>query len=232
MALNEATLISTYPRLWHMAQDGSWPSIQVSGLLSTTALLDLYQVNDASRIAMQSRHRPESVAISRLGLPNAIIRDQKPMSDTALLKCLQDGLTPQQWYETLNSKTFFWTSRQRLRRLLAARAYRNQPQTVLTLRTSSLVEAHRERILLSPINSGSTIFDPQPRGHDTFLPIQDYPFDVWREKRKSKHKAVVELVVSGGVPDVIDHVLAVHRVVNGQATMIWKYACWTPDDIP
>ena len=35
-------LLATYPRLWHMAMDGSWPSIEKRGLLSTSALLELY----------------------------------------------------------------------------------------------------------------------------------------------------------------------------------------------
>jgi hypothetical protein len=232
VAVTDEDLIATYPRLWHMAQDGSWPSIQRLGLLSTTKLLDHCQVRGNQRTAIESHHRPESVEIAVSGQSKIIVRDQKPMSDDALRKCLQDGLTPQQWYETLNSKTFFWTSRARLRRLLAARAYRNQPQTVLTVRTSTLVAAHRKRILLSPINSGSTIFNPQPRGLNTFVPIAEYPFDQWRKKRNSKASAVAELVVSEGVTDIKDHVLAVHRVVNGDAEMIWKAACWGADDTP
>jgi hypothetical protein len=88
---------------------------------------------------------------------------------------------------------------------------------VLTVRTASLVAAHRDRILLSPINSGSTLFDSRRRGHDTFLPIKDYPFDIWKKTRSSSKKVVAEVVVSGGVPDIGDHVLAVHRVLNGEA---------------
>lgn len=229
--MNEADLIAIYPRLWHMAEDGSWPSISRHGLLSTSALLDLYEINGARKIQLQSHNRAESVTISRAGLPDAIVRDQKPISDAALRKCLEPGISPQQWYEILNDKTFFWLSRERLRKLLGARAYRNQPQTVLTIRTESLVAAHRDRISLSPINSGSTIFKPQPRGGDTFLPIEDYPFEIWRERRSSK-KAVVEVVVSRGVPDIADHVLAVHRVLNGKSEEIWRSTGSVPDDGP
>jgi hypothetical protein len=153
------------------------------------------------------------------------------MSDAALRKCLQDGITPSGWYETLNAKVFFWLSRERLRRLLGAKAYRDAPQTILTLRTDTLVEAHRDRILLSPINSGSTIMNPQPRGRDTFLPIEEYPFHTWRRKR-SRATAVVELTVTGGVPDITDHVLAVHRFYKGKAQELWRSAFSTPDDGP
>ena len=37
-------LLSDCPTLYHMAEDRSWPSIRHRGLLSTTALLDLYGV--------------------------------------------------------------------------------------------------------------------------------------------------------------------------------------------
>ena len=34
-----------YPRLFHMANIGSWPSIRLHGLLSTRALVDLYGID-------------------------------------------------------------------------------------------------------------------------------------------------------------------------------------------
>lgn len=181
--MNEADLIELFPRLWHMAEDESWPSIEAQGLLSTTALVDLYGIEGNVRIRIISQRRPRSIPISRDGLPDAVIRDQIPMTNSALKKCLNDGLTPSEWYAMLNGKVFFWLSQERLRRLLGAKAYRDKTQTVLTVDTASLVKAHGHRISLSPINSGSTIMNPQPRGFDTFLPIDKYPFDSWKKKR-------------------------------------------------
>jgi len=60
----------------------------------------------------------------------------------------------------------------------------------------------------SPINTGSTIFNPQPRGTGTFLPIADYPYDDWR-RRRTRVNAVVELAVDYGVPDIVAHALIV-----------------------
>jgi hypothetical protein len=204
-----------------MAEDGSWDSIAKRGLLSTSALLDLYEIDGAKRRKIETEHRPDSITISHTGLPDAVIRDQKPMSDAALMKCLTDDLTPSQWYEILNGKVFFWLSKRRLCRLLGARAYRAFPQTVLTLDTESVVRSHGDEILLSPINSGSTIMIPQPRGNDTFLSIEAYPFEKWRKKR-SRRNAVVELVVPGSVGDILKHVIAVHRVVDSKASEIWR----------
>jgi hypothetical protein len=219
--LNESDLVETYPRLWHMAEDGSWDSIRQRGLLSASALLDLYRVYGTRRAELESSRRPESVSIRRVGLPNAVLRDQKPMSNAALAHCLRDGITPAQWYEKLNKHAFFWLSRERLRRLLGANDYRNQPQVVLTLDTRSVIAAHKHQIELSPINSGSTLFNPQPRGHDTFLPIDDYPFEYWR-KRRPLPDAVVELTVLYAVQNILQHVIAVHRVVNQATQELWR----------
>jgi hypothetical protein len=206
-----------------MAEDGSFESIRKHGLLSTTALLDLYGLEGEERHVLECCRRPESISISRESLPNAIIRDQKPMTESALGKCLTDGLTPAQWFKTLNERTFFWLSRDRLRGLLGARAYRTRPQTVLTVDTKSLVEAHRDRIELSPLNSGATIYNPQPRGRETFRSIKEYPFDE-RRKTRPVEQSVVELVVLGGVPDIADHLIAAHRVHNGKQTELWRRA--------
>jgi hypothetical protein len=229
--MNEADLVAAYPRIWHMAEDGSWPSIKKHGLLSTAELLDLHGVEGEQRSEVASKRRPECVTLARVGLPKAVIRDQKPMSDAALRKCLDEGMTPQDWYQLLNSKIFFWLSRARLRRLLGARSYRGKPQTVLTVRTETLVAAHRERILLCPINSGSTIRTPQRRGRDTFKTIADYPFEAWARKRPSSD-AVAELAIEGGISDIADHVLAVHRVADGHAEALWRSPASAAGDGP
>lgn len=229
--MKEADLLKHFPRLWHMAEDGSFDSILKHGLLSTSALLDLYRIQGEERAAIESVRRPESIAISKAGLPKAIIRDQKPMTESALSKCLDEELSPKDWFEILNDRTFFWLSRDRLRGLLGARAYRNRPQTVLTVDTASLLNAHRDKIELSPLNSGATIYNPQPRGRETFLPIKDYPFDE-RRKTRPVDKSVVELVVRGGVPDLSSHLVAAHRIHKGQQEELWRKKGTSIDDGP
>jgi hypothetical protein len=122
--MKEQDLLRHYPRLWHMAEDGSWDSIRKHGLLSTTSLLDLYGYAGKARLELEAARRPESVLIATDGLPHAIVRDQKPMTASALEKCLTDGTTPAEWFKTLNSRVFFWLSKEKLRGLLGARAYR------------------------------------------------------------------------------------------------------------
>ncbi|MGY4167528.1 DUF7002 family protein [Bradyrhizobium sp. USDA 4529] len=229
--MKEEDLLRNYPRLWHMAEDGSWESIQKHGLLSTTSLLDLYELKGEPRIALESARRPDSVVISSDGLPHATVRDQKPMTASALEKCLTDGTTPKEWFETLNARVFFWLSKKRLRKLLGARAYRDRPQTVLTLDTAGVLKAHRDRIKLSPINSGATIYNPAKRGLATFQSVSDFPF-AERRKSRSLHDAVVELTVLDGVRDVMDHVIAAHMVYKGEQKELWRREGSDPEDGP
>ncbi len=203
-----------FPRLFHMAEAGSWPSIQRHGLLSTSALLDLFEVRDERRVALEARHRPESVALQHPRHGTAVVRDQKPMDDQGLARSLGGGLTPADWYRLLNARVFFWVSAERLTRLLGARAYRDKRQTVLTVDTARLLARHEARVLLSPINSGATKPFPAPRGPDTFLPLARYPFAYWDQKRK-RREPVVELTVEHSVPDIRELVLRVEDYEAG-----------------
>jgi len=198
-------LLTHCPTLFHMAERGSWQSIRTRGLLSTSALLDLYAVEEPRRSQIERERRPAGVEISANGLPDAVIRDQIPMTDAGLRKALPDHMEPSDWYALLNRRVFFWLTGDRLHRLMCAGAYRNREHDVLEVDARSLVEAHRERIRLCPYNSGSTVMKPVARDESTFAGIDDYPYGFWRGKR-SKGERAVELAVDYSVPDICDHV--------------------------
>ena len=194
-------LISRYPTLYHMAEDGSWESIQRHGLQSTSALLDRFEVEGEERFAIESVRRPEIVRVEHPEHGIAFVRDNKPMQEKSLERCLV-GMTPREWYEHLNRRVFFWVEWKRLLKLLGARAYKDRPHLVLEVDTAELLDRHAERVTLSPINSGATFaMRPAPRGHDTFRRIADHP----------EGKPVVELAVDYAVPDIADFVLSVSR---------------------
>ncbi len=198
-------LIADCPTLYHMAQRGSWPDINERGLMSTSALLDLYGFDGLERDQIEKQHRPKGVEITADGLPAAVIRDQIPMSDSGLRRALPARLQPSDWYSILNSRVFFWLRKDRLHRLLQAGAYRDQEHDVLEIDSRSLIEAHRSRICLCPYNSGSTVMNPVARDENTFAKIEDYPYSFWRKKRK-RGERVVELTVQYSVPDLREHV--------------------------
>jgi hypothetical protein len=215
-----------------MAHQGSWPAIRDHGLLSASALLDMYGSKPPERTTLESCRRPENVPLIKDGLPGAVLRDQKPMHESALQKCLMDNLSPKDWFEILNAKSFFWLSRNRIWRLLQARAYRDAVQTVLTIDSAKLIAEYQGKIWLSPINSGSTLFNPQPRGKETFRRIEDFPFED-RSQTRSLENNVVELVVDYAVPNVANFVLAVHEVQNDEIVAeIWRSPESSAEDHP
>jgi hypothetical protein len=210
MPISCEEFIEYYPRLYHMAEHGTWPSIRRHGLRSTTALLDLFSINGDRRRQLESHRRPKSEQIQDIKLGVATIRDQGPMSDSALRKCLH-GMTPRQWYELLNRRVFFWVTEKRVKTLLTAKRYRRQEHTVITLDTAGVLDRYIKKITLSPINSGSTLYVPQPRGPNTFLPLDRYPF-ADRRKKRGILNAVAELAIEQAMLDILDHTIRVeHR---------------------
>jgi hypothetical protein len=191
---------SYYPRLYHMAEFGTWEGIKANGLLSTTALLDLFEIQGERRRQIERVRRPESVTIEHPLHGTAVIRDQKPMRDSALSKCLH-GMRPADWYKLLNSRVFFWVTPERVQTLLNARAYRARKHTVITVDTATLFEKYFRQVLLSPINSGSTIYRPVDRGSGTFKTLDQYPFEE-RRRLRGVNNAVAELCVEYAVPDI------------------------------
>jgi hypothetical protein len=207
-------LVERYPKLYHTAAAGSWPGVERHGLRSTTALLDLFEVEDSDRERIESQHRPESETIHHPRYGSAVIRDQKPMSDGGLVRALQDGLKPRDWYRILNKKVFFWLTPERLETLISAREYREQRKSVLVIDTRKLLERHSEQVFLSPMNSGCTKPYPHPRGLTTFRQLSVYPF---ADRCRRGLEPIVELAVDSLVPNVGSLVLHVEEV-GGQLT--------------
>lgn len=195
-----AELVADSPILFHMTEADAWPTIRRHGLLCPRASLDLFGIEGEARAAAL-RRRPEGIVLERGDLGRVVLRDQKPLSDKALARCLRDGLTPEDWHERLNERVFFWLSRERVLTLLAGRAYRQHAHAILEIEAAPFVAAYRDRIELSPINSGATGQFPAPRGTDTFLPIDAYPYAHYRKRRRRGERAV-ELTVPSAVPDL------------------------------
>jgi hypothetical protein len=190
--------ITKSPLLYHMAEEGSWQRILRHGLLSTSALLDLYAYSGPARVAIESMRRPASVSITHPVYGVAAIRDNKPMTERGLKRCLV-GMTPRQWFELLNRRCFFWCQRERLDVMLHAAAYRGQRKVVLTLDSAAMLARHADEIELSAINTGATLYFPRPRGRESFRRLAAFP----------SNARPVELVVPYAVPDIAELVVDV-----------------------
>ncbi len=187
-------LVALHPVLYHMADARNYESIQRRGLLSTSVLLDQLGVSGDARVKLEAAHRPNTVALT--GADGTVyVRDQHPLEPDALAACLE-GVSPEAWYRTLNSRVFFWPTRDRLERML--KAYGRSEQAIFEVDTAGLLERYASRTELSHINSGyaGSRYPAARRGSYTFVPLEDYAYS-------AKNK-IAEVTVRGAVPDIFD----------------------------
>jgi len=198
-------LVAGYPKLYHMADKRNWANICKYGLLSTTALLDLFEYDDEERIKIESELRRKEICITHPVYGKAVIRDQDPMRDRPwkdiyLKNCLV-RIEPQEWFRLLNKKTFFWPDTTGLNFMLGATLYQNRSHYVITVDTRKLINRHADKITLSSINSGS-LYGMKKRSRDTFKPMS-----VYAESR------VREVAVEHSVPDILDLTISVDECI-------------------
>ena len=204
--MNPEQLVSKYPKLYHMADNDSWPNIEEHGLLSTSSLLDKWEYTGKAREPIENRHRLETVCIHHKIHGKAVIRDQKAIDPRKLRGCLID-MSEEEWYRLLNGKVFFWPDWQGLIWFLGATAYVNKPHVVITIDASRLLRQCANEITLSAINTGSTYprmnrDSPEPRGRSTFKRISEYQPPWFRE-----------LAVDDGIQDIVSFALSVDRLI-------------------
>ncbi len=206
-ALTSDHIANRWPRLFHMAEYGSWESIQKHGLRSTTALLDLFQIEDTEREAIESARRPEAVTIKHPVHGVAWLRDNKPINETVLRRTLI-GMSEADWYRTLNGRVFFWLSQDRLNSIRSASAYRDRQHDVLVFDTAKLLDRYAEVVELSHLNSGAVhAAADYPRGAGTFARISEYQ---WAERlSKRPREPIVELTLPYMLKDPQNYVIDV-----------------------
>jgi hypothetical protein len=192
-------LAALHPRLFHVTSPGAWPLIERHGLLSTEALLDLFEVEDTRRQSLLGQRRPAEVPIAHERHGTAVLNDNLPLSARALERCLDDGLSPADWLRLLNARVFFWADEDGLARLLSARMNRGRRRAVLVFDTLALVADNAARVELCPSNSGATIRKAARRGLATFTPLSAMGYREWRARRGGRDR-ILEVVVRGGVP--------------------------------
>jgi hypothetical protein len=199
-------LSARHPRLFHVTLPSALSGIRAHGLLPTSQLLDLFEVHGSARARLEHSVRPKAVAIHHARHGTVLINDQKPMTEAALLKCLDGGLTPRDWLALLNRRIFFWCDEEGLARLLGARANRTRALVVIVLDTMRLATAYAHKIELSPINSGSTLRKPARRGSSTFTPMRELSYDAWSRKRGGRDR-IREVTVLDGITDIAQFVV-------------------------
>jgi hypothetical protein len=132
------------------------------------------------------------------------------MPPKVLARCLRNGLTPEDWFELLNSKVFFWLDRRRLnRQRLACGPSR---QVALVVNASRLLMKYAPLATVTPINTGNALRGAATRNLTTFVPYQRWLSDGWvyedipGARPRAKNHRPVELTISDAVPDILDYV--------------------------
>ncbi len=205
--MDSDALVAKYPRLYHMAEHGSWLSIKERGLLSTSALLTLYNYTGDDRKRIESEWRSDTITISSDGKDDTVIRDQIPMPPERLTQCLPKDMAVCEWYQCINERVFFWVTWQNLKWFLAAKSYIGKPHLVVTVDTDRLLQQYHDQVSLSDINTGSTYpkrgkDQPEPRSRETFKRIPDF------------HSFfITELAVDQGVFDICDFAISADSFV-------------------
>jgi len=206
-------LAERHPRLYHVTEPGAWLSIKQHGLLSTTRLLDMFEVQGSKRTVIETKRRPATVQLEHPRYGQVLINDNLPLNEKALANCLEANLTPSDWLRILNARVFFWADLEGLDRLLGARLNRNREREVLIVDTLSLAKAHAERIELSPINSGVSMRKAARRGPNTFTPLLQHSYSEW-SKLRGRRDQILEVTVKEHVIDIAKHTLEV-VLMNG-----------------
>jgi hypothetical protein len=94
---------------------------------------------------------------------------------------------------------------------------------VLAVDTAKLVDAYREEVAVTPINTGNARRRPARRGTATFVPYAAWVESGWESEtlalgvpmRKRSHQPV-EVTVAGSVPDVRRFVVGVYKLPYAQ----------------
>lgn len=222
--MKKEQIASSYPVLFHMASGGAWPLIRKHGLLSTIELLKKFKIDADTTETLVSQYRPHSVEVVSPEGEIALVRDQRPMSDSGLVRALPESISPSDWYEKLNSLTFFWPTEERLKKMYAAKPYIGKKHDIIKVDSNSFVEEYYEHIVLCPINSGCTKPFAHKRDFSVFHEAIDYPFEQ-RRKSRGLSNAVAEIAVPGGVPNISDYVIEVLQTenVDGEIKILSSY---------
>jgi hypothetical protein len=194
------------PHAYHLADAANWPRIQRQGLLSTDALIVRDGLVDGAALPFRSyrdgnRQLPSGV----------LIRDQRPMPPSALARCLDPELRPEDWYALVNARVFFWLDAERLARHVRACAKR--PQIVMVLDLPRLLAAHGARASLTPFNVGNARRQPAARGRRSFVPLAAWLETRWQSEAapgarpRSRNHPPAELAIEHAVPDVMTFLL-------------------------
>ena len=178
-----------FPTLYHVTFASNLSSIREHGLHSPAALADLYRFSDDERQATLNERRRCIQPLHGITL-----RDQHAMIESKMKSCLV-RITIPEWIALLNTKTFFFLTRDKA--LTFASTYSAYDSLLLAVDTGALMATHAAHTTLCRINSGSFLYNPRPRGRDSFIPLATYAY-------KNKRDIPAELTIDVPIPKIVE----------------------------
>jgi hypothetical protein len=207
--MDVSTFARHFPRLYHLTFASNLPSIREHGLLSPQALADRYSFSPEERAAVLD-HRRRCIQ----QLHGITLRDQLAAQESKMKSCLV-GITVPEWITLLNSKIFFFVSKQKA--ALFAESYAAYDNLLLEVDTAALLATHAEYASLCRINSGSFLYNARPRGRASFIPFHAYSY-------KNKRDTPVELSIEVPIPEILRiSSIAARRNISGRENGYRQY---------
>lgn len=191
-------------RLYHLAEASNLASILKHGLMSTERLLGVAGMSEADRTKILRDHRQQNMELPS----GVVIRHQRPMPPDALVRALDDGLEPADWYALLNGFVFLWPDKDRMTR--QRHACLDCPQVLLTFDGISLLDRFGRNAFVSPINSGNARRKAARRGLHTFVPYATWMRHGWPTGQRTRPPA--EIVFRCVIPASASYVIDVTNV--------------------
>ncbi len=178
-----------FPTLYHLTFASNLDGIRQHGLLSAAALAQLHGFDEHDlRATVVERRR----AIQQLH--GVTLRDQIPMNEKKMKTCLV-GVSIPEWIELINSKVFFFLSKEKA--LEFAGKYADYENILLETDTAALLATHAADATLCRIHPGAFLSNARPRGRNSFIPIGEYLY-------KKSRDTPAELALDIPVPNVLD----------------------------
>ncbi len=166
------------PYLYHLtSKQNARNIIRGKKLFSANALIDMSDEKEKS-IKKNKRFVHKSIHIDGV---EVLLRDQRPISEKALAKCLTDGWGVDDFLFHLNNRVFMWSNLRRLTRHF--NRYVDEEPIIFRFSTSNIIEAN-PHVKFARLNTGATRANSYlggkapERGPNTFQAAKHYEFPI------------------------------------------------------